>query len=85
MGVAHPTVVTGPAELQMQLDDPSGETIRLRAAEVFGNEEKAAAWLQRPRRIFDSRSPQQIVDSADIDGMRTVLKALIAIEFGTFS
>jgi uncharacterized protein (DUF2384 family) len=85
MGAAHPIIVTGAAELQMQLDHPSGEIIRLRATEVFGNAEKADVWLHRPRRIFHGRSPEQIVDSGDTNGMREVLKALIAIEFGTFS
>jgi hypothetical protein len=37
MGAAHPLVVTSDAELQMQLDHPSPEIIRSRAAEVFGN------------------------------------------------
>ena len=35
MGTAHPFVVTGAAELQMQLDYPSAEIIRSRATEVF--------------------------------------------------
>ena len=85
MEAAHPIVVTGAAELQMQLDHPSAEIIRWRATEVFGNAEKAGVWLHRPRRIFHGRSPEQIVESGDIEGMREVLKALIAIEFGTFS
>lgn len=85
MGAAHTIGVTGAAELAMQLDDPSAEVIRLRATEVFGNAEKADVWLHRPRRIFHGRSPEQIVESGDVEGMRQVLKALIAIEFGTFS
>ena len=52
MGAAHPIVVTGAAELQMQLDHPSAEIIRVRATEVFGNAEKADVWLHRRRRIF---------------------------------
>jgi len=85
MGAAHPLAVTGSAELQIQLDHPSAAIIRARAAEVFGNPVKARAWLNRPRRIFGGRSPKQILESGDIEMMREVLKALIAIEFGTFS
>ncbi len=85
MGAAQSLVVTGAAELQMQLDHPSPEMIRSRANEVFGNADKAQTWLNRPRRIFNSRSPEQIIESGDAEMMREVLKALIAIEFGTFS
>jgi len=85
MGAAHPLAVTGSAELQMQLDHPSATIIRARAAEVFGNPVKARTWLSRPRRIFSGRSPKQILESGDVEMMREVLKALIAIEFGTFS
>jgi uncharacterized protein (DUF2384 family) len=73
------------AELQRQLDHPSAGIIRSRAAEVFGNPDKARTWLSRSRRIFDGRSPDQIIASGDVEMMREVLKALIAIEFGTFS
>jgi uncharacterized protein (DUF2384 family) len=85
MGAAHPLVVTGAAELEMQLAHPSAEIIRARATEVLGNAEKADTWLHRPRRIFYGRSPEQIVESGDTEKMRDVLEALIAIEFGTFS
>ena len=85
MGSARPLVVTATAELQMQLDHPSAEVIRARATEVFGDADKAQTWLLRPRRIFNGRSPQQIIDAGDVEMMREVLKALIAIEFGTFS
>jgi hypothetical protein len=85
MGAAHPIVVTGLPELQMQVDQPSGEIIRSRAIEVFGSEAKADTWLRRPRKIFNDRSPDEIVSSGDIDMMRAVLKSLMSIEFGTFS
>jgi uncharacterized protein (DUF2384 family) len=85
MGAAHPLAVTGAAELQMQLDHPSAEVIRSRAIEVFCNAHKARAWLRRPRRIFKGRSPEHIIESGDVEMMREVLEALIAIEFGTFS
>jgi uncharacterized protein (DUF2384 family) len=82
---AVPLVLTGAPELQMQLDNPTAENIRSRANEVFGNADKAEKWLHRSRKIFDGRSPEQIIDSGDTSGMRQVLEALIAIEFGTFS
>ena len=84
MGAAHPHSVSGLAELQMQLEHPSAEIIQSRAAEVFGNAGKAKTWLNRPRKIFNARSPEQIIESGNADMMREVLKALIAIEFGTF-
>lgn len=84
MGAA-PHVVTSAAELQMQLEHPTAEIIRSRANEVFGNADKARTWLGRRRRIFSDRSPEQIIASGDRQGMRQVLEALIAIEFGTFS
>jgi uncharacterized protein (DUF2384 family) len=85
MGAAHPLVVTSAAELNMQLSHPSAEIIRARATEVFGNASKAEIWLHRPRRIFNGRSPEQIIEAGDTEKMRDILKALIAIEFGTFS
>jgi len=85
MGAAHPLVVTGTAELQMQLEHPSPEIVRARANEVFGNSGKAQTWLVRPRTIFKGQSPEQIMEAGDVEMMREVLKALIAIEFGTFS
>ena len=85
MGAAHPLAVTAAPELHMQLEHPTPEAIRLRAGEVFGNAEKAATWLIRPRRIFNGRSPEQIIEAGDAAMMREVLKALIAIEFGAFS
>ena len=85
MGAAHPLVVTGAAELEMQLSHPSPDIIRARATEVFGNAGKAETWLHRPRRIFNGRSPEQIIETGDTEKMRDILKALIAIEFGTFS
>ena len=85
MGASHPLVVTGAPELRMQLEHPSADIIRSRAAEVFGNTEKAQTWLKRRRKIFEGRSPEQIMQAGDVERMREVLKALIAIEFGTFS
>lgn len=82
---ARPLIVTGTVELQMQLNHPSASILRSRAAEVFGNDSKALTWMHRPRRIFDGRSPEQIIESGDVEKMREVLRALIAIEFGTFS
>jgi uncharacterized protein (DUF2384 family) len=82
---ATPLVVTGAAELEMQLKHPTAEIIRARANEVFGNVLKAQTWLGRSRKIFGGRSPEQIMADGDAQGMRQVLEALIAIEFGTFS
>jgi uncharacterized protein (DUF2384 family) len=84
MGAASHVVTSG-AELQMQLENPTAEIVRSRANEVFGNADKAGIWLQRPRPTFGDRSPEQIIASGDTQGMRQVLEALIAIEFGTFS
>jgi uncharacterized protein (DUF2384 family) len=42
---------------------------------VFGNPNKARAWLKRPRRTFDNQSPENIIESDDRDMMREVLKA----------
>jgi hypothetical protein len=80
-----PHVRFGAAELQIQLDHPSAEIIRSRATEVFSNTDKAQTWLHRRREIFNGRYPEQIIESGDVERMRDVLKALIAIEFGTFS
>jgi uncharacterized protein (DUF2384 family) len=81
----RPIAVTDQAEPQLQLERPSAEIIRSRANEVFGDANKARAWLRRPRRIFNNQSPENIIESGDRDMMREVLKSLIAIEFGTFS
>lgn len=85
MGAVRPIVVTGLPELQMQLEQPAAGIIRARAVEVFGSEAKANTWLQRPRKIFNHRSPEDILSSGDVEMMREILKSLISIEFGTFS
>jgi len=69
----------------MQIDRPSAEIIHSRAIEVFGSEAKADTWLTRRRKIFNDRSPQEIIHSGDVAMMREVLRSLISIEFGTFS
>jgi len=69
----------------LQIEHPSAEIVHSRALEVFGNPSKADIWLHRQRKIFNGRFPQQIIASNDIALMREVLRALMAIEFGTFS
>jgi hypothetical protein len=82
MGAAHPLVVTVAAELQMQLDHPSAEIIRSRATEVFSNGANAQTWLHRPREICNGRSPEQIIESGDVERKRDILKALIPSNSG---
>jgi len=68
--------------------DESDRLLRLarigaQAAEVLGNEEKAARWLRRPNRALENRVPLELLDS-DI-GARQVEDVLGRIEHGVVS
>jgi putative toxin-antitoxin system antitoxin component (TIGR02293 family) len=59
------------------------ERITALAERVFGNREKATAWLNKPKQQFNGKSPMQMVDTED--GERLVEKALIRIDEGMFA
>jgi uncharacterized protein (DUF2384 family) len=72
-------------ELKAQLENPTPETVRARAREVFGDHAKADSWLGHRRAIFDGKSPNEMIDSGDPDQMRRVLVILGRIEAGAIS
>lgn len=50
------------------------------AERVFGNKEKAAAWLSTPRAAFGNRSALEL--SSDHEGYKKVLEELMRLEHG---
>jgi uncharacterized protein (DUF2384 family) len=78
-------IVTSPEHLVEQLQNPTGEAIWNRAVEIFGDEVKAKSWMTSSREVFDGRSPQQLVSTADASQLRRVLEVLIRIDYGVFS
>jgi uncharacterized protein (DUF2384 family) len=78
-------LVTSPEHLAQQLQHPSVGAIWSRAAEVFGDEEKARSWMTSGRDIFGGHSPEELVSSADPAQLRRVLEVLIRIDYGVFS
>jgi len=68
--------------------DESDRLLRLarvgaQTAAVLGSDEKAAAWLRRPNRALEGRTPLELLDS-DL-GARQVEDLLGRIEHGLFS
>lgn len=53
------------------------------AEEVFGNEEKAARWLRKPKERFEARSPLQV--SRTEAGGRLVEEMLLQLDYGFFA
>jgi uncharacterized protein (DUF2384 family) len=79
MAVRHVSTIE---ELEAQLENPTPEAIRARAVEVFANEDKASGWLSDRSVNFDDRSPDEVMATDDIEGMREVLRVLLRIESG---
>lgn len=78
-------MVTGYTELAYQLEHPSAEVIRARAAEVFGSEELAHKWMNTPLPILAQHTPAQYAESGDAAKQREVLMILVRIDYGMFS
>src|SRR5665213_779280 len=55
-----------------QLEHPSSEAIWKRAVEVFGNEDLARRWLDRPLPILGQSTPQQFSSSGDAAKQREI-------------
>jgi uncharacterized protein (DUF2384 family) len=85
MSSLHAPSVTSPEDLSQQLQHPSAKAIWSRAAEVFGDEEKARSWMTSCRDIFGGHSPEELASSADPAQLRRVLEVLIRIDYGVFS
>jgi len=56
------------------------ELIQYQAERVFGNKEKAEAWLRRPKAAFGGRSPIEFADSEA--GYLSVKETLAKIDQG---
>lgn len=53
------------------------EDIEKLATEVFGNAEKAAAWLRKPMRLFAGKSPlEAATDEGNVQVIRDLLHSL---------
>jgi uncharacterized protein (DUF2384 family) len=76
---------TSPERLSDQLQRPTAEAIWNRAVEILGDEVKAKIWMNSRREIFDGRSPEQLVATADGSQLRRVLEVLVRIDYGVFS
>lgn len=57
--------------------------IEARAAEVFGDPVKAAAWLDRPNRVLSGVTPRSLLLTPE--GTQQVLTILGRIEHGVYS
>lgn len=53
------------------------------AVKVFGSEAKANSWLENPKRIFNGRSPLQVISTED--GIKAVEEVLNQIDSGYFA
>jgi uncharacterized protein (DUF2384 family) len=51
------------------------------AQETFGNSEKAAHWLNRPNRLFDGKTPLQVMQ---VDP-KSVEAELVRIDYGVYA
>ena len=71
--------------LPAELEHPNANRIGSSALEVFGDEAKARSWMTAPRDILDDKSPQQLIETGDVDQQRRVLEVLIRIDYGVFS
>jgi uncharacterized protein (DUF2384 family) len=78
-------LITGPKQLERQLQHPTAEAIWTRAVEVFGDEAKARRWLTSNREIFDGHSPEELITTSEPGQLRRVLEVLIRIDYGVFS
>lgn len=55
-------------------------SILIEAEKVFGDKERAAAWLSMPRAAFGDRSALEL--SSDHEGYKKVLEELMRLEHG---
>jgi uncharacterized protein (DUF2384 family) len=85
MGAIRTPAATAPPEQAYQLEHPTAEIIRARAAEVFGKQDLAAEWLNTPLPILDGCTPEQYALSQDLEKRREVLVILGRIDYGMFS
>ena len=85
MGSLQTSTVTTPEHLSEQLKHPTAKAIWNRAVEVFGDEAKARNWMTSGRDIFNRRSPEELVSTAEASQLRRVLEVLIRIDYGVFS
>ena len=83
MGNTH--LPTPAVELAGQLEHPTANAVWSRALEVFGDEARARSWMDTARDIFDGRSPQELIATADPAEERRVLEVLLRIDYGVFS
>jgi uncharacterized protein (DUF2384 family) len=84
MGVTRTPAATGHAELAHQLAHPSAAIIWSRAVEVFGNDDKARAWMDTRLPILDEHTPREHAESGSVERQREVLEILVRIDYGMF-
>jgi uncharacterized protein (DUF2384 family) len=58
----------------------TAETVKAHALEAFGNAGKAEHWIQRPNRLFQGRTPLQMLQTDP----RSVEAELVRIEHGVY-
>ena len=84
MSVTLIPAATGQGELTYQLAHPSAAIIWSRAVEVFGNEDKARAWMDTRLPILDEHTPREHAESGSVERQREVLEILVRIDYGMF-
>jgi uncharacterized protein (DUF2384 family) len=85
MASLHGPASAGAQQLAAELAHPTAGAIRRRAREVFGDDAKAASWMNTARDLFGGRTPEELVESGDAGEQRRVLEVLIRIDYGVFS
>ena len=59
---------------------PGAERIVQLAIEIFGDKDKAARWLRKPKERFEGRSPQELLCAEE--GVKHVKEMLLQLKFG---
>ncbi len=77
----HPdaVIVSKPiSELKLSI---TARSVTEHAQDTFGTSEKAAHWLNRPNRLFDGKTPRQVmrVDPASVEA------ELVRIDYGVYA
>jgi len=76
---------TSAPELQLNMEHPSDQFIRRYASEVFGDPAKAETWLRTDIPALHDSTPDSVLISGDMEGMRHILSILIQIDYGVVS
>ena len=69
-------------ELQLMVEYPREDVIRRYSAQVLGDGRRSEAWLNSEIPSLGFATPESLLQSADQESLRRVLKVLIQIDYG---